>query len=545
MPIELIPRPVSVTEKTGGPFEIDDHTVLVATGRAEGAAWLLHDHLRAGTGLRTPVTDSADTNAITFGLAGDEPAPWTTAAEAYRIDVGHDAVHIEAAAPAGLIQAVHTLRQLMPADTLRAARVVRPPVQVPAVTIEDEPRFAWRGLMLDVARHFMPKSSVLRFIDLAAVHHLNVLHLHLTDDQGWRLPVPGWPKLTEISSWRTETVVGHAMDEKAYDGTPHGGYYTHDDLREIAAYAAARGVTVVPEVDLPGHVRSVLAAYPHLGNTGDHKPVATTFGIFSEVLAPTEEALRFCRDVFDTVAEIFPSDFVHIGGDECPRTEWLANETARARAAELGLSGPELLQSWFTRQFGRHLSTYDKTIVGWDEILDGGAPSDAVVMVWRDFDIAAQAIRKGHRVIVAPVQAAYLDYYPSDDPEEPLHIHGRITFEEIAGFEPVPEGADETAVLGVQAQLWTEYIRDSRRAEYNLFPRLVASADLAWSSADVRRAHPVAERLPAHVKRLDALGVNHRPLDGPHPWQQGGIGDNARFDPTGAERREVTDLPGM
>ena len=546
MSIELIPHPVSLTEKDGAPFLVDDDTVIVAPGLAQAAAWLLHDLLRAGTGLRLPVmTEPAGTGAIEFTLSDDEPAPWTTAAEAYRLDVSAERVHIGAATPAGLIQAVHTLRQLLPAETLRAAAVARPPLPIPAVLITDEPRFAWRGLMLDVARHFMPKESVLRFIDLVALHHLNVLHLHLTDDQGWRLPVPNWPKLTEISNWRTETVIGHAMADTGYDGTPHGGHYTHDDLREIVAYAAARGVTVVPEIDLPGHVRSVLAAYPELGNTGERKPVATTFGIFSEVLAPTEEALRFCRDVFDTVVDIFPADFVHIGGDECPRTEWLESPVARARADELGLSGPELLQSWFTRRFAEHLSGYGRTIIGWDEILDGGAPSDAVVMVWRDFGIAEKAIQKGHRVIVAPVQAAYLDYYPSDSEEEPLHIANRITLDDIAAFEPVPEGTDDAAVLGVQAQLWTEYIPDARRAEYNLFPRLVASAELAWSTGRVRREHPVTDRMPTHLKRLDAIGVNYRPLEGPHPWQRGGTGSRARVDTAKLQGRKVTDLPGL
>jgi len=548
MTIELVPRPASMTVNSGDPFQLDDDTVLVATGPATDAAWLLHDLLRAGTGLRLPVTDTAPpTGAIEFTVVGESPAEWTTAREAYRLEITDTGIRVSAAAPAGLIQAVHTLRQLLPADTLRSVAVAAAPFALPALVIEDEPRFAWRGLMLDVARHFLPKESVLRIIDLAALHHLNVLHFHLTDDQGWRLPVPGWPRLTEISSWRTETTIGHALAEAGFDGTPHGGYYTVDDLREIVAYAGQRGMTVVPEIDLPGHVRSVLAAYPELGNTGERKPVATTFGIFSEVLAPTEEALRFCRDVFDTVTDIFPSNFVHIGGDECPRTEWRDSRFAQEKAAELGLPGPEMLQSWFTRQYADHLAGRDRSIIGWDEILDGGAPSDAVVMVWRDFAIAAKAIEKGHRVIVAPVQAAYLDYYPSDLPEEPLHIHNQITFEDIAEFEPVPDGADESSVLGVQSQLWSEYLPTSRAVEYALFPRLAAAAELAWSTPEVRRADPLLERIAGHLKRLDALGVNYRPLDGPHPWQQGGTGTRARIDISRLqeERGETLDLPSM
>lgn len=545
MTMNLVPQPQHVTITDDKPFTVDDTVVIVADGDAADAGWLLHDALRHGTGHTLPVLPTtAATRTIVLRLAGTRPADDTTAAEAYRLRVTGTDVTITAAHPAGLVRGVYTLRQLLPADTLRHAPVHVGPVTVPAVDIDDEPRFAWRGVMLDVARHFQPKEFVLRMIELAALHRLNVVHLHLTDDQGWRLEVPGWPKLTQVGSWRTETVTGHARDDKGYDGTPHGGHYSVDDLREIVAYAGARHITVVPEIDLPGHVRSVLAGYPELGNTGEHHPVATTFGIFPEVLAPTEEALRFCRDVFDTVVSIFPSRYIHIGGDEVPRTEWRAGSTAARRVEELGLAGPDLIQSWFTGQFAEHLAAAGRRIIGWDEILDGGAPADAAVMVWRDFAIAEAAMAKGHRVVVAPVQALYLDYYESDRPDEPLRIFNTITLETVAGFEPVPEGADASRLLGVQAQLWSEYLPKSSDVEYAAFPRLSAVADLAWSRPEVRRETPVTDRIVGHLDRLDALGVNYRPLDGPHPWQRGGTGNRARFDLDRAARRETADLPG-
>ncbi|ADD45505.1 beta-N-acetylhexosaminidase [Stackebrandtia nassauensis] len=540
----LIPQPTSVEAHPGGPFTLDGDTRIVATEAAAEAGWLLHDYLRAGTGLTVPVTDRADGGAITLELSGDRPADGTTAAEAYRLDVDADGVRLSAAHPAGLSRAVQTLRQLLPAETLRSAPVGTTPVTLAAVSIQDEPRFAWRGVMLDVARHFQPKEFVLRMIDLAALHRLNVVQLHLTDDQGWRLEVPGRPKLTEIGSWRPETVIGHALDDtKGYDGTPHGGYYTAADLREIVAYAARRHITVVPEIDLPGHVRSVLAGYPELGNTGEPTTVATTFGIFSEVLAPTEAALDFAREVFDTVVDIFPSPYIHIGGDECPRTEWRDSPAARDKAKELGLSSVDLLQSWFTKNFAEHLAGHGRQIIGWDEILDGGAPDDAVIAVWRDFSIAAKAAAKGHKVIVAPVQATYLDYYESTDAEEPLRIFKNISVDTIAEFEPVPEGTSDELIFGVQAQLWSEYLPVPSAVEYAAFPRLSAIADVAWSTPEARTASPVTGRLEEHLKRLDALGVNYRPPSGPRPWQKGGTGARARWDLDDTSRDETPDLP--
>lgn len=540
----LIPQPTTVEARSGEPFTVDGTTVIVAADAAAEAGWLLHDYLRAGTGLRVPVTELPLPGAITLTLTGDRPAEGTVAAEAYRIEANHDAVNLSAAHPAGLARAVQTLRQLLPAATLRAAPVSAGPVTVPAVSIQDEPRFAWRGVMLDVARHFQPKEFVLRMIDLAALHRLNVVQLHLTDDQGWRIEIPGRPKLTEIGSWRPQTKTGHALDDtQGYDGTPHGGYYTADDLREIVAFAARRHVTVVPEIDLPGHVRSVLAGYPELGNTGAEVSVATTFGIFSEILAPTEEALAFAREVFDTVVDIFPSPYIHIGGDECPRTEWRDSPAAQARAAELGLTGVDQLQSWFTRRFSEHLAGHGRRIVGWDEILDGGAPDDAVVMVWRDFSIAAKAAAKGHQVVVAPVQATYLDYYESTGADEPLRIFKNIPVATIADFEPVPEGTPDELVFGVQAQLWSEYLPSPGAVEYAAFPRLAAIADVAWSRPAARTDAPVARRLDEHLRRLDALGVNYRPPAGPKPWQRGGTGARARWDLDESVRHETEDLP--
>nr|WP_246210978.1 beta-N-acetylhexosaminidase [Phytoactinopolyspora alkaliphila] len=547
--MNLIPQPRSLTERPGS-FTVTPDLVIVAADDAQGPAWLLHDALRRGAGVALPVVrDPEGRTAITLALSARTPGAGNHAqfpsvtAERYSLEIGPTGVDINADHPAGLVRAVHTLRQLLPAETYRDASTLTAAPELPFLSVEDEPRFGWRGVMLDVARHFMPKEFVLKLIDLAAMHQLNVVHLHLTDDQGWRFEVPGWPKLTEVGSWRAETVLGHAHAAQGFDGTPHGGYYSTEDLREIVAYAAERYITVVPEIDMPGHVRAALAAYPELGNTGKSQPVPTSFGIFDEVLAPTDEAVQFARDVFDTVVGIFDSPFIHIGGDECPRTEWRESAAAKARADELGLDSVDRLQSWFTSTFADHLRGHGRRVIGWDEILeDGGAPADAVVSVWREFATAAQAIRAGHDVIVAPQKAVYLDWYPSEDPDEPLHIHNLLTLETIASFDPAPpasadparegsaDGTGRGRVLGVQAQLWTEYLPTPAAVEYAAFPRLAAVADMAWASMENRDAHPVADRLPAHLRRLDALGVNYRPLEGPRPWQRGGTGPRARYD---------------
>ena len=556
MSLALVPQPLSVTEESGS-FTLDGGVAIVATGDATGPAWLLHDALRAGTRYPLPVVAAAEGPAIALVLEGDAPEYPSTAAERYTLTVGEDGVRITAAHPAGLARGVQTFRQLLPADTFRAGAVGDGPVSVPAVSIVDEPRFAWRGVMLDLGRHFLPKTDVLRMIDLAAVHRLNVVHLHLTEDQGWRIEVPGWPKLTEIGSWRPETVFGHAAqaEQNGYDGTPHGGFYTRADLREMVAYAAERHITLLPEIDLPGHVRSVLAAYPELGNQDvpgrEDKGVATTFGIFPEVLAPTDEAVRFIKDVLDVVIDVFPSPYIHIGGDEVPRTEWRESPAAQAKAAELGLASTDLIQSWFTRIMGEHLAAAGRKMIGWDEIMDGGAPADAAIMVWRDFSIAAKALAAGHPVVIAPHDEVYLNYYPSEDPNEPLHIFGLNTIEGIAAFEPIPEGHSADGVIGLQAELWSEYLQNRLAVEYAAFPRLAVVADVAWGAVDAREAAPVMDRLPAHIERLEALGVNYRPLEGPKPWQQGGTGTRKRIaDPyhreeTAQDHADRLNLPPM
>lgn len=530
----IVPLPAEVHLRPGQ-FVLAPDTRIGASGPAVPVAWLLHDLLRGGIGLFAPVTDAEDP-AATLRLRveqdGERPGAHP---ESYVLDVTEEGVDIVATTAAGLARGVQAFRQLLPAQLLRQAPVPGETAVAPCCAIRDEPRYDWRGLHLDVARHWMPKEFVLRVVDLAALHRLNVVHLHLTDDQGWRFDVPGWPRLVEIGSWRAETVIGHAHDPRGYDGTPHGGYYTEADLREIVAYAAARHITVVPEVDLPGHVRAALAAYPELGCTEQALDVACTWGVFEQVLAPTEAALGFARDVVAALCDIFPGPYVHLGGDECPRTEWRASPHARERARELELGSVDELQSWFLRELAAYAGERGRRVVGWDEIVeDGGMPEDTIVMGWRAAEHGAGALAAGHDVVLCPQEKTYLDHYQSTGADESLALGGLTTLADVIDFDPARydvSAAGAGRLLGVQAQLWTEYLPTAKDVEYAAFPRLAAFAEVGWTPRQQRDARDLRERLAAHERRLDALGVNYRPLDGPRPWQRGGTGARKRHYP--------------
>jgi hexosaminidase len=455
-------------------------------------------------------------------IPGDGHAPATPvvtridpALTGYRLVID-DGVTITGGSAADVFYGEQTLRQLHPPDSLRRAGF--PPAEtLPRLTIQDAPRFAWRGVMLDVARHFMPIADVLRFVDLIAFHKLNVLHLHLTDDQGWRIEIPAWPRLTGIGAWRARSMLGDRRHER-YDQRPHGGFYTAADLTEIVAYAAARHVTVVPEVDMPGHMQAAIAAYPELGN-GAHPAVRDSWGISTHLLNVSEPTLQFCRDVLDVVCAIFPGEVIGVGGDECPPDEWRDSPDAQRRIAELRLGGERGLHGWFITEMASHLRKHGRRTYGWDEILDGGAPAGAVVAAWRGPGRTAVAARAGHDVVSCPDTSVYLDYRQSDDPGEPTPVGTRLTVEDVYRFEPVPDGLtpwESARVLGGQANLWTEHMESARRVDYMAFPRLCAFAEAMWTGGP--RSFPeFRPRLETHLRRLDALGVHYRPLDGPRP----------------------------
>jgi hexosaminidase len=509
----LIPWPSQLTT-TGDEHVLHERTRIVAAPEVEPVAELLREDLARATGFALPPGGPVSSSAIELGVV---PA---RGPEAYRLEVGGSRIRVVGGDAAGVFYGTQTLKQLMPIEIFGALDRGRRWV-VPGVEIEDRPALGWRGSLLDVARHFMPKEFVLRFVDLLALHKLNVLHLHLTDDQGWRIEIRRYPRLTEVGAWRAQTLVGRPNRDQpelnVYDGVPHGGFYTQDDVREIVDYAARRFVRVMPEIELPGHSRAAIASYPELGDDGRPVEVGSAWGIETGVLNVEAATVDFFEHVFEEVFELFPSEFVHVGGDECPKDEWRASARAQQLMRERGLMNSEELQSWFIRQFDAFFAEHDRRLVGWDEILEGGLAPGAIVMSWRGEEGGVEAAEAGHDVVMTPRWFTYLDYRQSDDDHEPLAQPHVLPLERAYAYLPVPAGLSAAAarrVLGSQFAVWTEYISTPRHVEYMAFPRACAFAEVAWS-AQRQPYEAFLARLRTHLRRLSALGVAYRPLEGP------------------------------
>lgn len=518
-PIAIVPKPVHV-KPTKGQFTLTADTVIVATADAEDVGRFLAQSLAPATGFTLDVKPDAPATARTIALTIRSAKAFEVLGnEGYALDVTPTGVKITAHEPAGLFYGVQTLRQLLPPEIFGESKVTGVEWSIPCVEIEDHPRFSWRGAMLDCARHFMPKEFVKRTIDLLALHKMNVFHWHLTDDQGWRIEIKKYPKLTETGAWRKETLRGHATEDgkgDTFDGMRHGGFYTQDDIREIVAYARDRFVTIVPEIEMPGHAQAAVASYPELGNTGAKLDVWTSWGVSENIYSTDEKTILFLQDVLGEVIGLFPSMFIHVGGDEAVKTQWKKSAAAQARMKELGLKSEDELQSWFIRRMNTFLESRGRFLIGWDEILEGGLAPGAAVMSWRGEQGGITAARAGHDVVMAPTSHTYFDYYQSKDTSrEPLAIGGFLPLDVVYGYEPIPATltADEaTHVLGAQCQLWTEYVPDPKQAEYMLFPRACALAEVVWSPRESKSFADFTERLATHLRRLDALHVNHRPL---------------------------------
>ncbi|MFF5075921.1 beta-N-acetylhexosaminidase [Actinoplanes sp. NPDC000266] len=503
----LIPAPLSFVPGQGS-LALDHSSTISSPAELSGVlAWLRQ-------ALRLPLRE---TKAGTIALGLDDDL----ATEEFRMDVTTDRATIIGGGSAGVFYGCQALLQLLPPTIYRRAPFDRKVWTIPAARVHDKPRFAWRGAMLDVVRHFMPKHDVMRFIDLMAMHRLNTLHWHLTDDQGWRLEITRYPRLTEVGAWRRESQVGAGKDAPG-DGRPHGGFYTQEDVREIVAYAAERFITVVPEVESPGHVRAAVAAYPQLGVTGQPVEVWTRWGISEDILNVEESTVDFFRGVLDEVLELFPSRYIGVGGDECPKTQWRSDPRTQQRMAELGVATEEGLQAWFIGRLGEHLNAAGRRLFGWDEILEGNLAPGAVIASWRGLTGALAAARRGYDVVACPDDLAYLDYRQSELPDEPIPVSIPLTLRDVYALDPVPPGLTEDEakhVLGGQANIWTEHADSPRTVDYLVFPRLCAIAEALWGPAD-RDFDDFERRLQHHLLRLDALGVEYRRADGPRPWQR-------------------------
>ena len=427
----------------------------------------------------------------------------------YTLTIAPEGIEISASTGAGLFYGLQSLRQLFEAEDTERPSSVR----IPAITIVDTPRFSWRGLHLDVSRHFQPVSFVKTYIDLMSRYKLNTFHWHLTDDQGWRIAIARYPRLTSVGGCRQETMVEKHFEPYVGDGTPHCGSYTQAEIRDVVRYAAERYVTVVPEIEMPGHAKAALAAYPELACTPGPFEVRTTWGVDEDVFCPHEATFTFLENVLTEVIDLFPGRYIHVGGDEVPKTRWKASPVAQEIIRREGLKDEEELQSWFIRRIERFLVSKNRRLIGWDEILEGGLAPEATVMSWRGTSGGIAAARQDHDVVMTPNSHLYFDYYQGDARFEPLAIGGLVTLERVYSYEPVPDSltAEQSKhILGAQANLWTEYLKTPQSVEYMLWPRALALAELTWSSREARDWQSFQARLPGALRSLGRLGVAYR-----------------------------------
>jgi len=506
----IVPVPAEMSQRWGA-FVLDATTSISLTDPGDAEARRVADMwagpLRAGGGLSLSL---AEGGAIRLGVDGAGEA------EGYRLDVSSDGITVIGTDHAGLWYGLQTLSQLLPSGAERGD-IPGGAVEVQAIEISDAPRFRYRGMHLDVARHFYEPDFVKHYIDLLAMYKINRFHWHLTEDQGWRIEIDAYPRLTEVAAFRDQTHIGHGRDEFNGDGQRYGGFYTKEEVRDIVAYAAERFVTVIPEIELPGHSLAALAAYPELACTEGPFEVGMTWGVFEDIYCPTETTFEFLETVLGEVIELFPGEYIHIGGDEAPKTRWEESEFVQALMQREGLVDEHAVQSWFIRRIERFLNDNGKRMIGWDEILEGGLAPDATVMSWRGTLGGIEASRMGHDVVMTPYSHLYFDYYQSEDQEnEPFAIGGFLPLDTVYSYEPVPEqlrAADAAHIIGVQANVWTEYMKTGEHVEYMLFPRMFALSEIAWSPKEAKDYENFLARIGWHFERFDALGVNYRPLD--------------------------------
>jgi hexosaminidase len=497
----LIPLPAHLAV-ADGTFNVDAQTPIVVADHAEltqRTARYLSELIARTRGLRLPVNQGAATTRGIVLLR--DPSAAVANGEGYALDVTPQGIRISARDDAGLFYGAVTLWQLLTPDAQRGA------VQVPAMHISDQPRFPWRGLMLDSTRHFQSVAEIERLLDQMAQHKLNTFHWHLTDDQGWRIQIRRYPELTRIGAWRTPPDAGH-------DGEPqrYGGFYTQDDIRRVVAYAAARHITIVPEIDMPGHAQAAVAAYPRIGVTGRQPGVSADWGVQPWLYNVDDDTFTFIDNVLDEVLALFPSRYIHVGGDEAIKDQWQASPAVQAKMRALGITSEDALQGWFISRIGRYLDQHGRKLIGWDEILEGdNLPADATVMSWRGIDGAIKAALLGHDVVLSPSPGLYFDHVQSDLADEYAGRLGVESLKDVYGFQAVPgvlNAAQAKHVLGVQANLWTEHMPTMAHVEHAAFPRLDALAEVTWSPAGTSNWQGFLARLPAQFERYRAQHVN-------------------------------------
>ncbi len=500
--INIIPRPASV-QIGNGKFPINSFTKIVEAGSGlHNTALLLNNYLKKFYGIQLPIVKSTGVwqNAIVLNYDRiDNPF-----AGAYNLTIDKEKIYIGGDNETGVFYGVQSLIQLLPLDNKKN-------LVLPQVNISDAPRFAYRGLHLDCGRHFFDIAFIKKYIDFIAMYKLNTFHWHLTEDQGWRIEIKKYPKLTEVGAWRDGTIIGR-YPGKGNDSTKHGGYYTQEQIKEIVKYAADRYITVIPEIEMPGHSMAALASYPELGCTGGPYAVQQTWGVFDDVYcAGNEKTFSFLQDVLDEVMDLFPSKYIHIGGDECPKTRWKTCPKCQQRIKDNNLKDEHALQSYVIQRIEKYVNSKGRQIIGWDEILEGGLAPNASVMSWRGEQGGIDAAKQKHTVIMTPGDWCYFDHSQTKN-EDSVTIGGYTTVEKVYSYEPIPAALsadDAQYVLGAQANVWTEYMSNTNKVEYMIFPRLAAMSEVLWSNKQNRDWTDFEKRLLNEFKRYDWLKLNY------------------------------------
>lgn len=507
---EVVPMPLEINTTQQASFLLKSGvTVYYPAGneKMQRNAEFLASYVKAQTGIELQVQAGEGGKGgivLQLGLANDNP-------EAYQLKVDANQVVISSPSEAGVFYGIQTLRKAV--DVAEGSNV-----ELPAVEIKDQPRFGYRGMMLDVGRHFFSIDEIKTYIDMMALHNINRFHWHLSEDQGWRIEIKKYPKLTEIGSMRKETVIGHNSGK--YDGKPYGGFYTQEQAKEIVAYAAERYITVIPEIDLPGHMQAALAAYPELGCTGGPYEVWTQWGVSDNVLcAGNDQTIQFIKDVLAEIVEIFPSEYIHVGGDECPKVKWSTCPKCQARIKALGLKSDnkhtkeERLQSYVIHEAEEFLNSKGRKMIGWDETLEGGLAPNATVMSWRGEAGGIEAAKQHHDVVMTPNTYLYFDYYQSKDTEtEPMAIGGYLPIERVYSYEPMPKSLspeEQKYIVGVQANLWTEYIPDFKQVQYMVLPRMAALSESQWCAPEKKNYEAFLQRVSRLVNIYAKNGWNY------------------------------------
>lgn len=494
---QIVPQPQSIDYNLKKHFNLNSRPILLSESEnANEVMIFLHEYFQS-VGWASELHQSGNAQ-IHF------KEDLAMAEEAYALTVDHEGIAIKASTSKGFFYGTQSLIQMLPADKHIAL--------LPYMTIKDEPRFKWRGLHLDVGRHFYPVDFVKKYIDLMAFYKLNTFHWHLTEDQGWRIEIKKYPKLTEIGSQRKETIVEKNFDPYIGDATPYGGFYTQDQIREVVAYAAERQVTIVPEIEMPGHSLAALAAYPELGCAPGPYEVGTRWGVYDDIYCPSEKTFEFLEDVLTEVIDLFPGEYIHIGGDEAPKAAWKKSKLAQQVIKREGLKDEFELQSYFIKRMEKFLVSKGKKLIGWDEILEGGLAPEATVMSWRGVSGGIEAAESGHDVVMSPNADMYFDHYQADPATQRLAIGGFTTLESVYHYEPVPaELGDEhhKHVLGAQANVWTEYMKTSDYVEYMVYPRAIALSETVWTNPENKDWNKFQKKMGHQYSLLDARGVNY------------------------------------